>query len=189
MSNLDRIVSEMEKNSSQESDFFKFPVGDTKIRILTDFHQTFSLYEGEYPNSKYVRMLPRYVEPAQGTNIKVSAWAWAIVRGKPDTLKIVQFPFSLMKALGGLKSDPEWEFDTFPMPYDITIGNTGEGGARYSLRGSPKRTEIAESTLDELGKRKTCEEIARKIMEKQGTVLNGPMTAESSDEVPFPDEA
>ena len=165
---FDAIVKEMEEASEQESDFFKFPTGDTRLRILTDFEQTYSLYEGEYPKAKYVKMLDHYVKPKDGFSVKSSAWAWAIIRDKPDFLKIVQLPYSLVKALGDLKSDPEWEFEDFPMEYDITVGNTGEGGARYSLRGSPKKEPIPAEVFKELEGKKSCQEIVNAILEKQG---------------------
>ena len=167
---LDQIIHDMEESdvSNKESDFFKIPVGQTKMRILTDFYQTYSLYEGEYPNSKYVGMLSHFKRPNPGYSIKTSAWAWALIKGKESQLKVIQFPYSLIKALGALRADPDWEFKSFPMEYDITVTNTGEGGSRYSLIGSPKKTAIADSVYEDLKGRKSCEEIAKKIMEKQG---------------------
>lgn len=168
--NLDKITGDMEKTNDKESDFIKFPVGDIKIRILTDFTQTWSLYEGEYPNAKYVRMLPHYEKPTKGQTIKTSGWAWALIRGGKETsdyLKIVQFPYSLLKELGAMKSDPDWAFEEFPMEYDLTVGNTGEGGNRYSLRGSPKRTPVDNSVLTQLGEKKPCADIVKAILDKQ----------------------
>ena len=180
--NLNEIMNDMEKTSNQENDFFKFPVGETKIRLLTQFHQTFSLYKGTYPNSKYVKMLPHFKEVEEGYNLKTSAWAWAIIRGKVDKLKIVQFPYALIKALQGMQNDPEWKFDTLPMEYDITIGNTGEGGARYSLRGSPSRSKVLEDTLTSLKGKKSCEEIASKIIASQNKETTAP--AHTADNYP-----
>lgn len=155
----------MEKESNQESDFYKFPTGDTKLRILTDFTQTYALYEGEHPNSKYVKMLTHYEKPGANQSVSSSAWAWADIQG---TLKIVKFPYSLMKALSDMSKDPEWEFTNFPMEYDLTVGNTGQGGARYSLRGSPKRSPVAKEVVDALAKKTPCEEIVKKIIDRQG---------------------
>ncbi len=95
-----------------------------------------------------------------------TAWAWASVHG--EGIKIIQFPYALIKALGDMLKDPEWSFEGFPMPYDLTVGNTGEGGARYSLIGSPKPTPVSKEDLAELADKRSVQDIVNAILEKQG---------------------
>lgn len=148
--NFEESMSEFEKGQEREDLYFKFPVGNTKIRVLSDFTASHSLFEGEYPNGKFVRKLDRYENPKDGFKVKTSWNAWALVG---DQLKVIQFPYSLMKQFKALTDDPEWGFRGFPMSHDVTIGNTGDGGARYSLIGSPKRSDVPADVMASLEKR------------------------------------
>lgn len=151
--NFEKTMKEFEDMQDSSGTYFKFPVGNTKIRILTDFTNTYSLFEGEYPSSKFVKKLDKYEKPEEGFTVKTSWNAWAIIRGTPDELKIVQFPYSLIKQLSALIGDADWQFTGFPMSHDVTVGNTGEGGARYSLIGSPNRSEVPAAVMAELSKK------------------------------------
>jgi hypothetical protein len=174
--------------------FFRFPVGDTKVRILTDFFIVHTLYKGVYPNSKYEGIALKATDVKEGCTVKTSAWAWGIVRGKEkgtDTLKILQFPKALLYPLHALENSPDWEgmFSSFPHGADIVISNTGEGPNRYSIQPTPKKTTVPNDVLDELGKHPTCEDIVKRIVakqdEKKGSVDTSPYTMESSDDIPF----
>jgi len=167
--------------TSKESDFFKLPVGDVKVRILTDFHKVKNVWEGEYPNSKPLGLLQKGQKIKDGQSVKTAGWAWVIVRGDVDQMKIVTFPISIIAKVANLKKDDEYTWDEMPMPYDITIHNTGEGGDRYSITPSRTNASLTEFEQKQLEEKTPIEEIVQKIMDKQSGKI------EESQELEYPE--
>jgi len=187
MTNLDAIGKEWESEAST-SDFFKFPTGKSRVRILTDFMKVESIYQGEYPNTKYlgIKTADRVIK--EGETVSSQAWAWALVRGEDgfgDELKIVQFGKALIEALINLKSDPDYAFESFPMPYDITVHNTGSGPTRYSITAARQNTEVTEREMEALNKKQPIHEIVAKIVAKQ----NGGKKKEDGGSIEYPKDA
>lgn len=153
------------------SDFHRLETGDTKIRVLTDFVEVKQVWEGVYPNSKPLGMLRKGQTLGSGQSVKTSGWAWTIVRGeKSDTMKIITFPMSIISKLANLKKSDDYAWEDMPMPYDVTIHNTGEGGDRYSITPARQNTELTEEELADLEAKNSIEEIVEKIKDKQSDI-------------------
>lgn len=153
-----------EDDKGTGSDFFKFPTGDTKIRIMTEMVQVKQIVEGVYPDTKLLGMVQEGQKLTADQKIKVSGWAWCNVEG--EGLKIITFPYSLIKQIGALKQMPDYSWEDMPMPYEITVKNTGKGGDRYSITPARENTEVDSDVVADLESKTTIEEIVNKIKDK-----------------------
>lgn len=180
MGKIDLTAVAEEQGSSSGSDFFKIPVGDTRIRILSEFEEVKQVYEGEFPNAVYKGFHKDGDIMKSGCKVRRSGWAWCIVRGKPDEQKIITFPIGLVAKIANLRRDPEYQWDEFPMPYDITIHNTGEGGDRYSITPARSNVPVTEEEFADYTEKTKIEDIITRIKEKQG---GAPQKG-----VPYPEE-
>lgn len=166
MDTLDTIFNDMEKQTESDSDFYTMKKGANKLRILTDFVKVETVYEGEYPNSTYKGINYAGRPLAKNESLKTGAWAWCIDRAT-DELKIAQFGKQIIGQLVALKNDSQYAFKGYPMPYDITINNTGEGATRYSMIADRMNTELSEAEIAELNKKKPIALIVSTIVDKQ----------------------
>jgi len=162
---------EDEGEAKQESDFYKMKVGDNKVRVLTQFERVDQLFEGEYPNGKYAGMVDEEYRAKGSEKVSTQGWAWGVDR-ETGGVKIMQFGRGILKLIAGLRASDEYAFNEYPMPYDITIKNTGEGPARYSIVAARKNTEITEDEQVELDKKTAISDIIKKIKEKGGNTDN-----------------
>lgn len=171
MSNFDTIVSEMEEENKLDSDFLTLKVGKNPLRIVSDFVKVQIIYKGKYVpgvkgSSKYMGHLTPGRKLDADEKITTQGWAWVINR-ETGEFKIAQFGHSILGQIMGLKTDPEYAFTEFPMPYDITISNTGDGANRYSTIAARQNTPITEEEMAQLNKKKTIKDIIGAIIEKQ----------------------
>jgi len=157
---------ESEATNDSGSDFFEMKVGANKVRILTQFERVNSLFVGVYPNSKYVGKVADDYIPKEGEKVNLQGWAWIIDR-ESGALKIAQFGKAILTQITALKNNPEYAFETFPVPYDMTINNTGEGANRYSITPARQNTDITAKEMAELNKKKTIPQIIKAIDDKQ----------------------
>jgi hypothetical protein len=125
------------------------------------------LFQGEYPNSKYVGKVEDTYTPKAGEKVNIQGWAWIIDR-ETSELKIGQFGKAILTQITALKNNPEYAFDGFPMPFDITINNTGEGANRYSITPARQNTDITTEEMEALNKKKTVADILLAMENKQG---------------------
>jgi hypothetical protein len=152
---------------------FKLKNGDNRIRVLDGplFHE--DSYKGK-PNNKW---LFHVLDRADG-------------QVKPMFMSPVIFDM-----LADLQRDPDYEFDTFPMPFDINVKTTDAGtiNARYSVIPSPKRAVISPEELALLTSAMPLDDFQRRIYQKRSDESHvAPSTADSSktgtfdlDEIPF----
>lgn len=189
------VDAEIEKKIS---DFWDIPVGKSKIRIMTQFEQVFQLSRGKYPKAEMLGMVDSTYKPKESKNeaenekVSKQGWAWAIIKvvhPKGETtakdvneLKIVKFGSSILSQLATLKQDGEYQYDGYPMPYDITLSNSGEGADRYTITAARKNTEVTESEIAELNKKKPIAEIIERIRTKKIT------KADNMTRAPYPEE-
>lgn len=175
-----------EEVTSSESDFFTLPVGDTKLRILTDFVEVKTLWEGEYPNSKSLGIVEGNPKVSAGQKVQSKGWAWATVKNvngsEINEVRIIQFSMGLIGKIAKLKSDGDYAWEDMPMPFDITISNTGEGGNRYSITPARNNTPVSEKEEELLKKKKSLEDIVSAIVDKQSG-----KKVELSDSVDYPE--
>ncbi len=180
-----------EDKKEQVSDFYKMKIGENKVRVLTQFERVDSVFQGEYPNSKFVGHVEEDYKLKGGEKVSTQGWAWGIDRTTGE-MKIMQFSKAILGLINKLKSDEEYTFDNFPMPYDITIHNTGEGPSRYSITASRKNTDVTEDEVAELEKKTSIRDIISKIKEKKADVPPEVATPEkiypagpNPDDIPF----
>jgi len=173
-----------ETASENTSDFLKLKVGDTKLRVLTNFTKVLTLFRGVYPNSKYAGHVADSYVPKEGESVQLSGWAWVIDRETGD-LKIAQFGKGILSSLTQLKTDPEYSYDGFPMPYDVTIKNTGDGPNRYSIIPARQNTDVTEAEMNMLNKQKSIKDIISAIVEKQN---KGGEVSQAKPEIAYPTE-
>ena len=164
------------------SDYFNFPQGKTKMRILTDFVKVEQVWKDNKPTPY------RGGELEEGERLDRKGWCWAEVEG---TLKIVKMPVSVIKQIGKLKQNPEYAWDEMPMPFDVTIEKTGEKvETRYSLEPARTNTEVSQETLDSLAEKTSIADIVSKMQEKQENAevdkkFEEDYPEEDSGDVPF----
>ena len=177
---------ESAEDSNSDSDFFKIPVGDTRVRILTSFVRVNQLSKGEYPNADLLGMVDDTYQAAKDEKVSTQGWAWAIIRATGE-IKILTLGTSILKALTTLKMNPEYTFDDLP-PYDIIIHNTGVGGDRYSIMAARQNTEVTAEEVAELNKKKAIADIIELIKNKKhGKPVEAPVDypKEDSSNIPF----
>lgn len=155
-----------EQTNDSGSDFYEMKVGANKMRILTQFERVNSLFQGVFPNSKYVGKVGDEYVPKEGEKVNLQGWAWIIDRTSGE-LKIAQFGKAILTQITALKNNPDYAFDGFPMPFDLTINNTGEGANRYSITPARQNTEITADEMAQLNKKKTISQIIQAIDDKQ----------------------
>jgi len=170
-----------ENNETMDSgdDFYKMKVGANKMRILTQFERVNSLFQGEFPNSKYVGKVADTYVPKAGEKVNLQGWAWIIDR-ETGELKIGQFGKAILTQITALKNNPEYAFESFPMPYDIVINNTGEGANRYSITPARQNTDITAEEMEALNKKKTVADIILAMENKQSKPVDYPEANETN---------
>lgn len=157
-------VEKLEKEKREEGDFYKFQEGANKLRILTDFFGVNTIRRGnEFAGQVTVK------NPAlEGDQVTFKGWAWAIIR-ETGELKIVQLSKTLLLQVYSLKKDSDYQFDGYPMPYDITINATGAGTkeVKYSVTPARQNTDVTEEEMAQLVKKKSILDIIKAIQDKQ----------------------
>lgn len=185
--NLDTINEEMKKQEARDSDFFKFPVGDTRLRVLSEFYLVEQAWAGDYPNGKPVGYIHAGRPVKEGEKIDRKGWAWAHVRTAGDEaiddIKLITMSMGLLADIGKLKQNPDYKWDKYPMPFEITVSNTGSGGDRYSLTPARQNTEVEASVMEKLNKKNTIPSIVEKIIAKQSGVKS------ESKDIAYPTES
>lgn len=129
-------------------EYFKIQENDNRIRVLSQALP----HESEYQGKKSVKFV-----------------AWVIDR-KDGVIKPYFMPLKIVRALAALQDDPEWTFDSVPMPYDINIKakNAGELNVEYTVIGSPNKTPLTAEEEKALAERDSIETFVQKLAEKEG---------------------
>lgn len=144
----------------KESDYFNFPAGETKLRVLT---QPVAVRQ-YFKDNQFVTVDEKYQGPEK---VSMKGWAWCSVRPSNE-LKIVKFPYSVIKAVQAFMVDEEYAFEGFPMPYDLKVTATGEGmERRYSVLASPKLTPVTDEEKKALEKKTSIQDILKKMKDKK----------------------
>lgn len=156
---------EAKKYETEGGSTFKFKEGANPMRVLSKTIRHVSAYKGNI-TTKYLAYI---LDRADGK------------------IKIAFLPYTILKMLGDLQSNPEYAFDQVPMPYDITITATGAGTkeVNYSIVPARNNTALTVEEENEYSKQKPLEEVQRKLLEKS---LEKPTAQGTADEyMPFPE--
>ncbi|MDE2232886.1 MAG: hypothetical protein KGJ90_02025, partial [Patescibacteria group bacterium] len=108
-------------------------------------------------------------------------------------IKLAFLPYSVVKAIRELQNDPEWAFDSFPMPRKLNIRAIGAGTkeVEYNVLPSLKESPVSDSVLSELAKKKTPEQIVEAMKEKRApkaperTKYDTEEADRAANEIPF----
>ena len=156
----------------QSTPYFQIAEGANKIRVLSEgaiiashwigqkFHTCFGKDKGcQYPHER------------ENVNIKFLHW---IIDRKDETTKLARFPYTIEKEIGALSADEDWAFDTFPMPFDLTLKAVGAGTkeVKYSVIPSPKRFDPSETELADYQAQTPIEEVVERMKEKAFKLAN-----------------
>jgi hypothetical protein len=143
-------------------DYFKFEDGDNKIRILTMWEPlaTHFIKIGTKINAHVCygkdKGCPYHDEGApldekgNPRTPSVKFVTYICDRKDGDKIKVADLPYTIIKKVAGLQQDEDWQFDSFPMPYDlkITYDSAESGSAMYSVTPSPNKNPLPDFVTD-----------------------------------------
>jgi hypothetical protein len=93
---------------------------------------------------------------------------WLMWASDGSELKLAKFGYSIIKQLASFQDNPEYSFETYPMPWTFTVKKTGEKLAtEYSVVPSRQNTEVSESTIAALEKKQTPEQVVEAMKSKK----------------------
>ena len=162
-------------------DWFKFQKGVNKIRVLASSSEPIANhFIGENGSSKNVVCIGKNEGcPFHGKDAPVGKdgkpkkpsikYLMYIIDRKNDAIRLVSVAYSVVKQIGELQMTEDWEFDSLPMPYDLTVKYDPDAAPndKYKVIASPKRELVNQETLNQLAELKPLDEILEKIKAKQ----------------------
>lgn len=158
-----------ENNVGGSGEFYRLEKGSNRIRILSEYEALGKHFiKGEKQPHICIGKDKgcEYCKMGNKPNVKFMIW---ILDRTDDQVKLAEFGYSIIKAIGELALSEDWAFETNP-DYDIVIKKSGEGlETEYSVMPSPNRaalnTEIKEQVANKV---KDVKEIVEKMKEKAG---------------------
>lgn len=149
--------------ASSGSNYYKFEKGDNRLRILTAGEVIATHFFG-----KGVKASTCYGEnkgcPYHGKNApkdkdgkdkrpSIKYTCYVLDKRSEPKLELADLPFSVIKAVGELQANEDYQFDEFPMPYDITVKFNPDSlspNDMYKVIASPKREVISQDIVEQL---------------------------------------
>ncbi len=134
---------------------------------------------------------PYHKEEEKRPSIKLVTYI--IDRSDENKVKLAELPLSISYAVNDLQDDVDFQFDEFPMPYDVKIThdpNNDDPKAKYRLVASPKMTDVTEDERAEFNKKMeemTPEAYVEKRKEKQKEKNAGEVTYKQPVPPPYPE--
>jgi hypothetical protein len=166
-------VDEQEAKNAEKSsgDYFNIQEGDNRVQLLSHVAPLAQVWDNT--EKKY-----RVAEEGD-KNISVKGVCWVLQDG---VIKSAKLPYTVVKAIRELQNDPDYAFESFPMPrlVNIKAKNAGTKEVEYTVIPSPKENAVPKDILDELGKKPSPEEIVEKI--------KGKVSQRKSEPVEYPNE-
>jgi hypothetical protein len=159
---MSNFASEFNKDkesyAQQNSDWFKFKEGDNKIRILAEPAKLFEKFNRG--------VVYKGCDFATEATMKYLTYVLDYADNKIKTMKI---PYSIMEQIVGFMTNPDYEFQTFPMPYDITVKatNAGTKEVSYVVIAARNNSDIDTDIIEKLSKKKTPVEVVDIMQENQ----------------------
>lgn len=172
-------------NMGGGSDWFKIKEGDNRVRFLSN-PVPIAKYFNRQTSTSYVLEEFNAPDEFQGAkkSIRYICWLWD---RDDDSLKIAEFPYTIIKFVNELQKDEDWKFDELP-EYDVVIKKTGSGlETKYSVVPSPKRDEVSKDVLSDFESESSAEEVAQKMIDKSNKSICESQEA-VFDDVPPPEE-
>lgn len=186
-------------NDKQGGDFYKMVKGEQKFRIMSSPVKKVERYGHGicYPGASYCDpaiMQKEYLakvseakkegkdaSKVNAPSLTTKYMCWALLRGKPDRFVILQLPKKVAEQIRQWMDNAEYGFDSFPMPYDITISadeNVGTPRVKYAVLASRKETPLTEEETLAFEKQTPVQQILERLQNKKKTEVEGSGTVE-----------
>lgn len=148
MPSLSDLRKEAEREGQIGSGVFKPQEGANRIRLLTQPLPHSEMYQGE----------------------RRFKWLLYILDRADGQVKPYFLPHSIFKMVESLQTNEDWEFEGFPMPYDLTLTAKGAGTreVEYSISPSRKAVPLTEEEQTALNKKPPIKEFQKKLREGKG---------------------
>ena len=171
MTNISDAVKRAEESygpmNKGGGDWFKVSEGENRIRLMSELepiakHFNKAGYKGVCIGKENCPGCKEDNKPS----IKFLCW---VIDRKDETLKIAELPYTIVQAVQAYQESPEWTWEGFPMPYDITINakNAGTTDVVYTVVGSPNKTAVDPKILEALAKESKPIELKEAIKMKK----------------------
>lgn len=132
-----------------KGEYLKLKEGNNTIRLMSQCVGYESIYNGR-KNFKWV--------------------CWVIDR-TDNIVKPFFMPHSIYTDIENYQLNPEYAFETVPMPYDVTITAKGAGTkeVKYTVTPARSNTPLTDAEMKEFEERIDIHEFVNKLKEKAGT--------------------
>lgn len=196
MSFMEDIKNQSQKygaNAGGGGGYFQFKKGTNRIRILAQPEVIAFHFFGQ-GNKPAICIgtdegCPYHTEDYQKPTIKLATYI--LDRDDNDQIKLAELPLSLSYALNDLQQDSDFQFDDFPIPYDVKVTHDPDNDdpkAKYRLTPAPTREELpteVQEGLDMKMKEMTPADYVEIRKNKQkGNTGEEQVEAKTSDENP-----
>lgn len=161
------------------SDYYNIEEGnDNVVRVLTtgEVYATHFLGKGTKSPICYGVEKGCPIRDDEGNHPTPSSVRYAlyVLDRKDNEVKLAMFPYSVMRGIADLQENPDFQFDEFPMPYDIRITyRPDEAPAnKYKVDAVPRIEPISEEVQEQLNEKLrdiTPTDFVEKMKEKQIT--------------------
>lgn len=150
MQSLNEQLEQAQKEfgTGNKTNYYKFQEGNNRIRILTEgkvFGQHFvgNKFSTCYGKDKGCPF--HYSDEDSKMSTKFVCYILDL-NDKEQKIQLADLPYSVIKQVGSYQENPDYAFDSFPMPYDITVKYDSKAAPanKYQVMPSPKREEVSE---------------------------------------------
>jgi hypothetical protein len=155
-----------EHGMGSNMNYFKFKEGDNRIRVLTEGQIIGTHFFGKGVKASTCYGIEKGC-PFHGINApkdekgeekKLSLKYTCYVIDKNDKnedIQLADLTFSVIKQIGDLQENVDYAFDSFPMPYDITIKYDPKAAPvqMYKVIASPKREPVTDIIMGKLAEK------------------------------------
>jgi hypothetical protein len=184
---FEKQTTEFGIGKSSGSEFWKPVEGTNKIRLLSTPELFVSRYKFGvcYEGAEYCKK--ENLGPKENLSYKWLTW---IIDRADGEQKLYSMPFSITKDLTALKTNDEYAFEDFPMPYDITLNvkNAGTKEVEYSVVPSRKETPLLRAEIDMYATQTPVPDVIAAMKEKARKQHGGASEEVAEDEPKNVDE-
>jgi hypothetical protein len=175
--NLKDSFNQLEKELGirRGGDYFSFERGNNQIRLLTEWvpiashrvnGKNYTCY-GEEEGCPYHGEDAPVDEKGNQQKVRVRFVTYVLSRAD-NQIYLAFLPYSVVKSIVDLSTQTGWEFNEFPMPYDIVVKYDPDASPTemYKVFPSPSREPVSSEILTALSVKTSPEEIVERIKEK-----------------------
>lgn len=162
-----------EYGSGQSSNYYNVEDGsDNIVRVLTPGAVYAQYYFGQGIKSVISYGYDKGDPRGKSDERKMIKYAMYVLDRKDNKIKLATFSYSVVKGIGDLQKNPDYQFEELPMPYDIRITYNKEEvpASKYKVSFKPNSVLLTQEQLNELKEKmdeRTPEQIVERMKEKQ----------------------